>query len=85
VTFEKFVESLFIDLKNIQEGKINPTLDMDQHLASIRDVINFLRSNCSYDLKCIGEWQLALGLAIGYFNAVNFGMENVQSIFKEIS
>jgi len=46
VKFENFIESLFIDLKNIQDGKIDPTMGMDKHLLSIRDVVNFIREHC---------------------------------------
>lgn len=50
---------------------------MDQHLLSIRDVVNYIRKNCGYDIKILGEWQLALGIAVGYYNIVNLGMEKV--------
>ena len=55
VKFEKFMESLFIDLKNIQEGKIDPTMPIDKRLLSVRDVVNFFRESCGYDIKLVGE------------------------------
>jgi hypothetical protein len=84
VQFEKFIESLFIDLKNIQDGKINPTMNMNQHLLSIRDVVNFIRASTGYDIGINGEWQIALGLAVGYNNIVNMGMDRVKEIFLDV-
>jgi len=83
-TLEELLKSLFVTLKLIKDGKLNPFDTKTRRLEYSSVVSTFIYNHTTVDIKTLGELQILLGLCLGFANIAAMGFDIIDNIKNKV-